>query len=239
MANTVLLDHSTSVLLRNYCLAVRAATLAPPPTLAVCCRSPGTRQRRQTEAATSELSGSGRGGCRAGNGGLRHRYIVNPSRYPPSYMYLWMSRTGISVSDYRLSSPECLPPPRVPPTLSSVSVPYRRIPLQIDHLLTPPDDAVSPQIEITTCVPTSIGDSTMTRLSFPSLPPSSDAICAFSSPSLSPSPQPSPDKPSPSQLSFVLLKLREEVSIDLAWLSWSGYNIIINGCCRDAVYTIE
>ena len=225
------LEYTTTQLLRNNFFAVEAATSTsspvPPPTLP--SRPSATLLRRGRDSTDFDTASSQQlqhGGRKSGRPRLRNscKYIVNPSRYPPSYLRaisqarlhhetltseanLQESRAWYAVNDcetslQRRQSP--FPAP-LPPT-STLS--YRKILLQIDHIIPP---LLPSSTGLQTLPP--ILDPTVTVLS--TSPPSPDITHASSfSPSPSPSPSPpSLDKPTPSQLAFVLLKLREEVSL--------------------------
>ena len=223
LTSPVLLDRSAS-LLRN-CLAVRPtlSTFAPPPPSS-STRPVATEQRRPPKHTTPELPDTRRTGTKATQ--FSNKYIVNPSRYPASYLLI--SRGGHIVRDEKLpflsshvhepqKTEECvLPTPQSSPSLTdllSVTMPYRRIALKMDHLSSSrkpaqlsPCPVMSGSVSIFAHVL-----ATGTELSSPTLCP--ESVCSFSpSPTpCTPSRPPLGDKPTPSQLSFILLKLREEV----------------------------
>lgn len=200
---SLLLDYRVSILFRNYCLVVRAATYTSPSTLA--CMPPALLQIGvESEALSTELRDAG------GNQGSDHlrtrrrRYIVNPSRYPPSYLQRWTA--GPDHKPFSLKQ-QCLPPSPQTPT-----VPYQKISLQNDCLATPPNPSPSHKRVVCNLAMLILEPHAIRLTLLPPLFPA-DTISTFSStPSPStPSHLPQDDKPTPAQLSFVLLKLRDEV----------------------------
>lgn len=194
----VFLDHRASLLFRNYCLAVRASTSTSPP--APARMPPPTQlQRRVEPEAITKLQGIHSSDC------LRTRrstYIVNPSRYPPS----WLT-AGPSVNDHSPLSPK----QQCSSSLPTLTVQYSKIPLQIDHLSPHPDPSLSHKKAICNVAMLMLEPHAI-RLTRPP-PHLMDNISLFSStssPSTTPH-HPRDNKPTPAQLSFVLLKLREEV----------------------------
>lgn len=189
----VLLDH---VLFRNYCLAVRAASCTSPPTL-VCMATTLLQRGVESETLTTELQDTG-GSDRLG--ARRRKYIVNPSRYSPSYLQRWTA-----IPDHRPLSlkQQCLPLSPVPPTPT--------ISLQTICLAPPPDP--SPFYKRVSCnLAMLILEPRAIRLGLPPPLLPADSISTFSTSSPSTPPHvPQDNKPTPAQLSFVLLKLREEV----------------------------
>ena len=189
----VFLDHGASVLFRNYCLAVRAASCTSPPTL-VCMANTLLQRGVESEGLNTELRDAG-GSERLRT--RRRRYIVNPSRYSSSYLQRWTA-----IPDHKPLSLK-LPLSPVPPT--------PRISLLTNYLAPPPDPSPSHKIVSCNLAMLILEPHAISLRPPPPLLPA-DIISTFSTSSPSTSPHlPQDHKPTPAQLSFVLLKLREEV----------------------------
>lgn len=226
LASGVLVDHGASLIRQGM-----AQSLAIPPLPPHCISraigavaQKGERPRISSQApnVSRELpfiqykSGSC---CR------RTVYLVNPSRHPPEYRLIHKQGQPLwdAVLSPNLSSTATAPRALTLPvtqdlmTLISVSMPYRRASLTMEHLVPMKQPAPIPHGPIpghilpVPILSVPIHSSAGTVLSHVQC--DSTPVCYFS-PGPSPCPTPTPlDRPTPGQLSFILLRLREEVEM--------------------------
>ena len=203
---SVLLEHSSTSFIQQCCSIGRPASVTTPPIslhgrpAILRVRGRGQISSEPTTVKRSSISGVRRGS----------KYIINPSRYPPHLLQARPScdppctRNMQELSQLPEEKSYFVPDMRVPPLLSCVSLPRERathlsLPLSLPPLsLLPHNQMLLPAAGVHML----------------------DAICAFSSSSslLSSQPDQPPrgdDRPTPSQMAFVLLKLREEVCTHL------------------------
>ena len=231
LASGVLVDHGAALLRHSM-----AQSLATPPLPPHCVdRALGAAAQKGERLHVSLQAPSvGRGLSSAqhksGSCSGRTVYLVNPSRHPPEYPLIHKQGQLLScMLPPHLSSTasarrtptlpggqrEAMPVPQDLMTLLSVSMPYRRTSVTMEYLASmkqPTSISHGPipgHILPVPILPDPIHSYPGTALSH--VRQDSTPFCYFS-PGPSPSPTPSPlDRPTPAQLSFILLKLREEV----------------------------
>lgn len=228
LASAVLVDHGVSLFRHN---VAQSFAIPPLPPHSVNRAIGAAAQKPERARIPSHSPSIGRElpsiRHRAGSSCKRAVYLVNPSRHPPEYRLVhrqgwllkdavlspYLSSTAIAPRTLALSGRqrEALLVSQDLKTLVSVSMPYQRTSVMMEHLASMKQpipvshDPIPVHVVPIPILPSS--GATLSHVWRDSTP-----FCYFSPGPSSPSPSPSPlDRPTPAQLSFILLKLREEV----------------------------